>query len=106
MWHVDRDAYSSGHLVPSHYGLTYALLVTNTFLEFIVIFHDYAIQTSLGTFSIFLIQNLFHDYLGNNQSLSLGSREDLRYCRSWPSATDNVNSILDLLQYLGKIVYM
>ena len=46
------DAYSSGHLVPSHLGLAYALLVeTNPFLEFVVIFPDYALRISLGTFS-------------------------------------------------------
>ena len=46
------DAYSSGHLVPSHLGLAYVLLVeTNPFPE-LVFFPDYSLQTSVGTFSI------------------------------------------------------
>ena len=57
-----------GHLLlrtpgPSHLGLAYVLLVeTNPFLELVVIFPDYAIRTSLGTFSIFFRYNahLFH----------------------------------------------
>ena len=49
------DAYSSGHLVPSHSGLAYVLLVeTNPFLELVVIFPDYALRISFGTFSILL----------------------------------------------------
>ena len=40
------DAYSSGHLVPSHLGLAYVLNVEiNPFLE--LIFSDYALQISL-----------------------------------------------------------
>ena len=47
------DTYSSRHLVPSHFGLTYVLFVeTNPFIERVVIFPDYALQISLGTFSI------------------------------------------------------
>ena len=47
-------AYSSGHLAPSHLGFAYVLLVeTNLFPEFDVIFADYTLRTSLGTFSIY-----------------------------------------------------
>ena len=48
------DAYSSGPgPVPS--GLAYVLLVeTNPFSELVVIFPDYALRISLGTFSILL----------------------------------------------------
>ena len=50
------DAYSSGHLVPSHLGLTYVPLVdTNSFPELVIIFSDYAIRTSLCTFSVLLL---------------------------------------------------
>ena len=39
MRHADRDAFSSGHLVPSNLGLAYVLLVeTNPFPEHVVIF--------------------------------------------------------------------
>ena len=49
------DAYSSGHLVPSHLGLVYSLLVEiNSFPELVIIFLDYAIRASLGTFSSLL----------------------------------------------------
>ena len=49
------DAFYSGHLVPSHLGLAYVLIVeTNPFPELVVIFPDYALRTSLGTFSILL----------------------------------------------------
>ena len=47
------DANSSGHLVPSNLGLAYVLHIeTNPFPELVVIFPDYAIRPSLGTFSI------------------------------------------------------
>ena len=47
------DAYSSGHLVPSHLGLAYVLLVeTNPFPE--LVFFQTSLRTSLGTFSISL----------------------------------------------------
>ena len=53
------DAYSSGHLVPSHLGHAYVLLVeTNDFPELVVIFPDYAIRTYLDTFSTFLTFHL------------------------------------------------
>ena len=46
----------SGHLVPSHLGLAYVLLVkTNPFPEFVIIFPDYALLISIGTLSIFLV---------------------------------------------------
>ena len=49
-------AYSSRHLVPSHLGLEYVLLVeTNPFLELVVIFLDYALRICFGTFSILLL---------------------------------------------------
>ena len=48
------------HLVPSHFGLAYGLLVdTNHFPELIVIFPDYSLRTSLGTFSILLVRASF-----------------------------------------------
>ena len=53
------DAYSSGHLVLSHLGLAYVLLVeTIPFHERVVIFPDYAIRTPLSTLSIFHITRL------------------------------------------------
>ena len=53
------DAYSSGHLVPSHLGLAYVLLVeTNPFSERVVIFLHCALRTSLGTFSILLSEGI------------------------------------------------
>ena len=49
------DAYSSQHLVSSYFGLAYVVLVeTNSFPELDVIFPDYAIRTSVGTFSVLL----------------------------------------------------
>ena len=52
---VCTSALSSGHLVPSHLGLAYVLLIaTNPFPELVVIFPDYSLQSSLGTFSILL----------------------------------------------------
>ena len=53
------DAYSSGHLIPSHLGLAHVLLVeTNSFPELVVICPDYAIRTSLDTFSSLLCMEL------------------------------------------------
>ena len=49
------DAKSSRHVVPSHVGHANALLVdTNYFPGLFVMFPDYALRTSLGTFSILL----------------------------------------------------
>ena len=46
----------SGHHVPSNLGLAYVLLVeTNPFSERVVVFPDYALRTSLGTFLISLV---------------------------------------------------
>ena len=46
---------ASGCLVPSHLGLTYVPVVwTNPFPDLVVIFSEYALRTSLGTFSILL----------------------------------------------------
>ena len=60
------DAYSSGHLVPSHLRLAYILLVEiNLFPELVVIFPDYAFRISLGTFSILLIF-IRHSYRKEN----------------------------------------
>ena len=47
-------ANSSGHLVPSHLGLVYVLLVEANPFPVLVFFPDYSLQTSLGTFSILL----------------------------------------------------
>ena len=49
------DAYTSGHLVPSHLGLAYVLLAeTNPLSRTYRIFSDYSLRTSHGTFSILL----------------------------------------------------
>ena len=48
------DAYPSGHLVPSLWDLHILLVETNLFSELVVIFPDYALRISLGTFSILL----------------------------------------------------
>ena len=54
-------AYSSGHLVSSHFWLAYVLpLETNPFLELFVNFPDYVL-ISLGTFSILLYILCFLD---------------------------------------------
>ena len=44
---------SERHLVPSHLGLAYALFAdTNTFPTFVMLFSDFALRASNGTFSI------------------------------------------------------
>ena len=44
---------SEGHLVPSHLGLAYDLFVdTNTFSTSVMLFSDFALRASHGTFSI------------------------------------------------------
>ena len=55
------DAYSSGHLVPSHFGLAYVQLdETNPFPELVVNFPDYSFRTSLRSFSTLLIRHNSH----------------------------------------------
>ena len=55
VWHAYR-----GHLLLRTLGPVpnVVLVVTNSFPEVVVIFSDYAIRTSLGTFSIFLMRGL------------------------------------------------
>ena len=57
-----RGAYSSRHPVPSHSGLAYVLLIleSHPFPELVVIFPDYALRTSIGTFSILLKTEYWH----------------------------------------------
>ena len=44
---------SEGHLAPSHLGLADALFVyTDTFPTFVILFSDFALPASNGTFSI------------------------------------------------------
>ena len=46
-------AYSSGHLVPFNLRLAYVLFVDiNLLPELVVIFPDYALRASLGTFAL------------------------------------------------------
>ena len=63
-------AYSSGHLVPSNLVLACVLLLeTNLLSELVVIFPDYAIRTSLGTFSSLLSINgpfVLHEIYSNS----------------------------------------
>ena len=57
------DSYCSGHLIPSYLGLAYVLLVeTNPFPELVVIFPDYTLRTSLGSFSILLCHRKLQSY--------------------------------------------
>ena len=70
---LSGDAYSSGHLVPSHIGLAYVLLVeTNPFPE-LVFFLDYSLRTFLGTFSILLINAVPPSLCGGPGSKKIGS---------------------------------
>ena len=55
VWHADRGRLLLQIPGPVPLGLAYVLLVeTNPFSELVVIFPDYALRISLGTFSIFL----------------------------------------------------
>ena len=54
VWHADRGRLLLRTHGPVTLGLAYVLLVeTNPFSELVVIFPDYALRISLGTFSIF-----------------------------------------------------
>ena len=56
VWHTDRGRLLLRTPGPVLLGLAYVLLVeTNPFPERVVIFPDYALRISLGTFSIFLV---------------------------------------------------
>ena len=63
VWHADGGG--GGALAPPDalsrpLGLAYVLLVeTNPFSELVVIFSDYALRISLGTFSILLLQQMY-----------------------------------------------
>ena len=55
VWHADRGRLLLRTPGPVPLGLAYVLLVeTNPFSELVVIFPDYALRISLGTFSILL----------------------------------------------------
>ena len=55
VWHADRGRLLLRTPGPVPLGLAYVLFVeTNFFSELVVIFPDYALRISLGTFSILL----------------------------------------------------
>ena len=55
VWHADRGRLLLRTPGPVPLGLAYVLLVeTNPFFELVVIFTDYALRITLGTFSILL----------------------------------------------------
>ena len=55
--------YSFGHMIPSHLGPAYALLVqTNTCSKFVVIYADFALRTPNATSRFFFF--FFVYYLG------------------------------------------
>ena len=54
------DAYSCGHMVPSHFGLAYVLLVETIRFPELVFYPEYSLRTSLGTFSILLVLMQLH----------------------------------------------
>ena len=61
VWHADRGRLLLRTPGPVPLGLAYDLLVeTNPFSELVVIFPDYALRISLGTFSILLSIILWH----------------------------------------------
>ena len=113
------DAYSFGHLVPSHLGLAYVLLVeTNPFPEPVIIFPDYALRTSLGTFSILLQprnriqQNLTGSKISTSSTKFFGPIRKSRW-PPWPligwdifyffSAITAENSTFDKKQVLNTL---
>ena len=60
VWHADRGRLLLLTPGPVPFGLAYILLVeTNPFSELFVIFTDYALRISLGTFSILLLMSFF-----------------------------------------------
>ena len=60
MWHADRGCLLLLTPGPVPFGLAYILLVeTNPFSELVVIFTDYALRISVGTFSILLPISFF-----------------------------------------------
>ena len=61
MWHADRGQRRKPG--PVLLGPAYVLLVeTNAFFKFVVIFPDYALRISLGTFSILLMKHFLGEY--------------------------------------------
>ena len=63
MWHADRGRLLLRTLGPVPLGLAYVLLVeTNPFSELVVIFPDYALRISLGTFSFLLKVQRYRKY--------------------------------------------
>ena len=53
-----EDAHSSGHIAPSYVGLAYVQIVkTNPYPNFVVFLPDYALRTSISTFSIFILNS-------------------------------------------------
>ena len=60
VWHADRGRLLLRTPGPVRLGLAYVLLVeTNPFSEFVVIFPDYSLRISLGTFSFLLYKEVY-----------------------------------------------
>ena len=75
VWHADRARLLLRTPGPVPLGLAYVLLVeTNPFPELVVIFTDYALRISLGTFSILLLnvgQMLWSSYITDKMYIML-----------------------------------
>ena len=88
------DAYSSGHMVPSHFGLAYVLLVeTNPFPGLVVIFPDYAFRSFLDTISI----------PWNKAMISLWR---VLFKSSWKQGSSSCPLLMSVCTWAGCIVYL
>ena len=66
MWHADKGRLFLRTPGPVPLGLAYVLLVEtklNPFSELVVIFPDYALRTSLGTFRFCLVLHNYGNYI-------------------------------------------
>ena len=85
VWHADRERFLLRTPGPVPLGLAYVLLdETNPSSELVVIFPDYALRISLGTFSIWLGK-----ILQNNEFATLPTPLNLPMCIFTP-LTENI----------------
>ena len=86
LWHADRERLLLRTPGPVPLGLAYVLLVeTKPFSELVIIFPDYALRTSLGTFSINCITSIFYITQRNTLQEYIQKSKDNIVCKRQPN---------------------
>ena len=87
------DAYASGHLVPSHFGLDMFYLLRPILFPTLSLFSDYALRSSFGNFSILLWYGTSNGSMGQ---WGISAKTQLAPLPSWCFWSDRKTSMTAL----------